>query len=494
MAMTRAKSRGLRPRPLPGTGSSLAEYRRKRDFTRTAEPPARRGKPQKHPIFVIQEHHARRLHYDFRLEADGVLQSWAVTKTPTLDPDVRRLAVRTEDHPMEYAKFHGRIPEGQYGAGQVNIWDHGTYQNLSDMPMRQALEQGKLSIELHGRKLKGRFALVRMGNGRRENWLLIKKHDEFAVAGAGERDGQPAAAPAAIAVPVAKARGSRAALPAELKFTHLDKVMFPEKEYTKGDVLLYYAKIADKLIPHLRDRPMTLERMPDGVKPGAPLFWQKRTPAYYPKWIPRVDIASEGGSRVNYALVNDAETLLYMVNQGAITFHPWLSRVQSPDRPDHVLFDLDRGDRSFADLVRIARELYKELERQDVRSCLKTTGKTGLHVVVPWRRKGGFDEARHWAMEIAQRVERALPEIATTQRAKAARDGRAYVDVMQNFRGKHMVPPYVLRPVAAATVSTPLKWAELDTKLDPAKFDLKTALQRFERQRTDPMAALTVFA
>src|SRR5690349_10469233 len=110
---------------------SLAEYQRKRDFSKTAEPPAKPAKPHRQPIFVVQQHHARRLHYDFRLEADGALKSWAVTKVPTLDPAIRRLAVRTEDHPLDYADFEGDIPQGQYGAGHVAIWDRGTYENLS---------------------------------------------------------------------------------------------------------------------------------------------------------------------------------------------------------------------------------------------------------------------------------------------------------------------------------------------------------------------------
>jgi bifunctional non-homologous end joining protein LigD len=165
----------------------LQEYRRKRDFRHTPEPAGPNGKPHASPIFVVQEHHASRLHYDFRLEADGVLKSWAVPKEPSLDPAQKRLAVRVEDHPLAYASFRGTIPEGQYGAGTVTIWDRGSYENLlAKKPVPQTvaagIASGRLEFLLHGRKLRGKFALIRMrGQGRgKESWLLIKMNDEFA--------------------------------------------------------------------------------------------------------------------------------------------------------------------------------------------------------------------------------------------------------------------------------------------------------------------------
>lgn len=155
---------------------ALATYRAKRRFDRTPEPSGRRNRRQGR-LYTIQKHAARRLHYDLRLELDGVLKSWAVTKGPSLDPSVKRLAVRTEDHPVDYATFEGRIPPGNYGAGTVLLWDRGTWEPVED-PHR-GLERGKLVFELHGKRLKGRWALVRMRHGRerRENWLLIKERD-----------------------------------------------------------------------------------------------------------------------------------------------------------------------------------------------------------------------------------------------------------------------------------------------------------------------------
>ena len=164
----------------------LKEYNRKRDFTKTKEPSGKKkvtGKKTGKLSFVVQEHHARRLHYDFRLELEGVLKSWAVPKGPSLDPKDKRLAVQTEDHPLSYGKFHGTIPEGEYGAGEVFIWDKGTWEPLDEDPIA-ALQKGHLKFKLKGKRLNGSFVLVRTswrGDESKKNWLLIKHHEEEKV-------------------------------------------------------------------------------------------------------------------------------------------------------------------------------------------------------------------------------------------------------------------------------------------------------------------------
>jgi bifunctional non-homologous end joining protein LigD len=272
--------------------------------------------------------------------------------------------------------------------------------------------------------------------------------------------------------------------------THPEKIMYPDSGITKGEVFEFYRRIASLLLPHLQDRPATLERAPDGLGDGKPLFWQKDTPTYYPDWVRRIKLPSESGKEVRYALINDLETLLYLVNQGTLTFHVWFSRVEDLDRPDFVLFDLDCGEAAFADVVAVARQLHEELQGEGVKPLLKTSGKTGLHVLVPWEADGGYDESRHWAADIAARVVKALPKQATVERSKANRSGRVYVDVMQNARGHHAVPPYVLRAVPGAPVSTPLAWRELTPRLDPRRFNVKTIFTRVRRQKSDPLAAL----
>lgn len=167
----------------------LEAYRKRRDFSRTPEPPGEGRKPSpRRPIFVIHKHAARKLHYDFRLEVDGVLKSWAVPKGPSTDPKEKRLAVPTEDHPLDYADFEGTIPEGEYGAGTVMVWDIGTYENITEkkgrpVPMAEALAHGHVKVWLEGRKLRGGWALTRFKTGKDEAWLLIKADDAEAEAG-----------------------------------------------------------------------------------------------------------------------------------------------------------------------------------------------------------------------------------------------------------------------------------------------------------------------
>jgi bifunctional non-homologous end joining protein LigD len=493
---------------------ALKAYRAKRNFAQTPEPPPRPGAQRKgarhRPIFVVQEHHASRRHYDFRLEAEGVLKSWAVPKEPTMEPAQKRLAIQVEDHPLEYATFTGTIPEAQYGAGTVTIWDQGTYDNLlADKPVPQTVTEGiaagQLEFALHGKKLQGRFALIRMDGKRRgkEHWLLVKIYDALARpaarAPASPREHgntstgtsfSPAPAGAGAGVPARAGRSSEP--PAEgITCTHPEKLMYPEAGITKGDVLDFYRRIATRLLPYLCDRPATLERLPEGLNGAdAPHFWQKHTPDYYPAWIERVELPSERGETVRYVLVNDAATLLYLVNQGALTFHVGFSRLADLDRPDVVLFDLDPGQAVFPDVVAVARALHAVLRAEGYPAYVKTSGKTGLHVFAPWGRKSEYDEARAWALGIAQRVAETLPDRATTARSKAERGKRVYVDVLQNARGHHAVPPYVLRAVPGAPVSTPLRWQELRPHLDPEAHNLKTIFRRLARQKHDPMAGL----
>jgi bifunctional non-homologous end joining protein LigD len=266
--------------------------------------------------------------------------------------------------------------------------------------------------------------------------------------------------------------------------------MFPETRISKGDLIQYYMDISGRMLPYLKDRPITLERFPDGIGDDSPRFWQKNTPDHYPKWIPRAQIPTTDGKPVDYAIVNNVETLAYLVNQGTISFHIYFSRIQTLDRPDFVLFDLDPGDAPFTNAIRIARQIHAVLNPLNIPAFVKTSGKRGLHILSPWHQPGGYDQARAWALRIAEQVVQALPKIATLERRLAARAGRVYVDVMQNALGHHFASPYSIRPTPQATLSAPLQWRELTTRLDPARFNIKTIQNRVLRMKSDPMAPL----
>ncbi|MEW6056261.1 MAG: non-homologous end-joining DNA ligase [Bdellovibrionota bacterium] len=268
----------------------------------------------------------------------------------------------------------------------------------------------------------------------------------------------------------------------QLHFTHTEKLLFPKAGMTKKHLLEYYLAVSRQLLPCLKGRPITLERAPEGLKTrSSPRFWQKNTPRNYPHWIPRVTLATTQGKAVDYVLIDDAKTLLYLVNQGTITFHAWLSRVGSLDCPDFVLFDLDPGAASFKELITIAQEFHSVLTSLGINPSVKTSGRTGLHVTVPWEESSGYDESRKWATSIAKQVLRRHRTIATLERLKQNRGKKVYIDLLQNAKGHHAVPPFVVRIVPEATVSTPLSWNEVTPELDLKSFDVRRVLRRIER-------------
>ncbi len=606
----------------------LDDYRRKRDFDRTPEP-----------------------------AAGGVLCSWAVPKGFSYDPGEKRLAVRTEDHPLAYEHFSGRIPKGQYGAGTMAIWDRGSYALVKAAGWDEAMARGELKFVLRGRRLRGEWHLVRTQQGP-NTWLLFKSRDVYAgpardsalgidldaapaaalpadlapmrcardvapfrdptwsfeleFAGRrcfAERDGSTvrlgglAAPPAAVragllalrceratldgvlvaldangrpnraalddalggapSAPVAYyafdllqwedydlrplplldrkqalrgliapqpgvlyvdhvvghgpalldaiaaagleaaiakrsdsaytcgasdawrrvvaaappgAAGAAPAAPARMAVrsrpTNLAKVYWPAEGHTKGDLLAYYHKVADVLLPHLRDRPVHLNRFPDGIDGKS--FYQREAKPGTPAWVRTVPIERDG-ELVPHHVIDDLETLLYVVNLGSIDLHPWLSRTASLDAPDWAVLDLDPKSAPFPHVVRIARAAGRLLRGIGLRPLVKTSGKSGLHVFVPLRPGYTYDQSRMFVEAVARVLTRELADVATIERLPDRREGKVYLDFLQNRRGQTVVPPYCVRPVRGATVSTPLAWDELeDGDLSPQRFTLQT--------------------
>lgn len=814
-------------------------YRAKRSADRTGEPfdgesaASARHNPEGPLHFVVQQHAARRLHWDVRLQFGAVLRSWAVPRGPSLDPTVKRLAVRTEDHPLDYIHFEGVIPEGNYGAGAMIVWDRGTWTPL------EAPKEDKLMFELRGHKLRGVWTLVKThGKGHGDDaWLLIKKPDDAArpgvsgfdprsilsgltveelaggqdrareirdaivghaprntvdprtvspmlavprddafddpawvyelkydgyrlVCGKGDdgvvlryRSGKEATAafpeirralealpfgrfvidgevvvldddarpnfgrlqkrallrrgldvetatrehpvtlyafdllafddydvrslplterkallrrllppagvvrytehieaqglalmdhvrrlhvegivakrsagpyrsgrhedwlkirvvathdfvvagftppsggrpglgalvvaaydgetlrsfgrvgtgfddatlrrlattlaehtcespavvgddlpkqvtwvaprmvvevrykhvteggnlrhpvfvriredkrPQACTVPGGEPAlelepeappapvGTLSSAPRNVALTNPDKVFWPGRGYTKRDLFEFYRDIAPWLLPYLRDRPLVLTRYPDGIDGKS--FFQKNAPAHVPDWIRTRMMWSEHAQReIHYFVCDDLDALLYVANLGTIPLHVWGSRLASLQHPDWAILDLDPKDAPFSDVIRIAEHLRGLCEQLGLPHVLKTSGATGLHILVPLGRQCTYEQCRLLARLLAQVTVSALPEIATVQRSVRARGGRVYIDALQNGHGRLLVSPLCLRPRPGATVSMPLRWDELTSKLDPTDYDIRNARDRMEQLGEDPFAAV----
>jgi bifunctional non-homologous end joining protein LigD len=263
----------------------------------------------------------------------------------------------------------------------------------------------------------------------------------------------------------------------DVEITHPRKVLFPDDGIAKADLAAYYRDVAERMVPLVRDRPVSLQRFNAGI--GREGFFQKNVSKGAPPWVKRVEVPKRGGS-LWHVLANDAATLVWLANQNAITPHVWLSRADRLDKPDRMIFDLDPpGDGQFALVRRTARELGDVLREAGVEPFAMTTGSKGIHVVVPLRRRHGFDRVRDAAVAVAQRLVERRPRELTMEFYKRKRDGRLFVDVNRNGYAATAVPPYAVRARPGAPVATPLHWDELsDRRLSAQRWTLRTVLER----------------
>ena len=269
-----------------------------------------------------------------------------------------------------------------------------------------------------------------------------------------------------------------------VRLTSPGKVLFPGDDVTKGDLAEFYAEIGPALVPHLRDRPFTLKRYPDGIR-GQPYF-HKQAPKGKPSWIPTREFRTlprEGGPRlVDFTLVNESAAAVWMVQMNCVDMNAWYSRVDKPDRPDYVVFDLDPPEsrNGFAQAIRVAHLVREALESLDLRSYVKTSGADGIHVLVPITRRSSFPETYEFAERVSRGLEEENPGLVTTEWLKKKRRG-VLVDHRQNGHGKTLASAYSVRPKPGAPVSTPLRWEELGENVRPRDFGMREALDRVER-------------
>jgi bifunctional non-homologous end joining protein LigD len=577
----------------------LDEYRRKRDRERTPEPvpaddPQVTGAGER---FVIQEHHARALHWDLRLERDGVLASWAVPKGLPVDTETLRLAVRTEDHPLEYLEFSGEIPRGEYGAGTMTIWDTGRYET-------EKWSEREVAFRLHGDRARGRYVLVKSNRDRRDGWLLkrtdatdttplphvsapmrgvpgepptgpdwllqvrfggrrvlveidggrtrvLADSDELTVrsleglgpsvgatamlldaelTGAGELwigdllflDGRdtcplgfadrhallaelPLSGPHWRLAPVypadpavldaVRAQGlpgvvaKRADAPylpnvedaswvevgqrppkragpglGRATLTNPDKVLYPLTGTTKADVLEHYRTVAAVMLPHLKDRPVTLVRWPDGVDKQS--FFEKDVSRHAPSWIRTERVGTPGGrsESADFPLIDSVEGLAWAANLAALELHvpQWTVGPRGGRHvPDLVVFDLDPGEgTTVVECCRVAEAIAGILAEDDLVAYPRTSGGKGLQLYLPVTVTRA-EQTLEFARDLAERLAAESPRTVTAVMAKQRRRGKVFVDWSQNNTAKTTIGSYSLRGRARPTVATPVTWDEV---------------------------------
>ncbi len=470
--------------PIPADGP-LGPYQRMRDFEATPEPRGETAPASDRLSFVVQKHAASRLHYDFRLELDGALKSWAVPKGPSLDPAVKRMAVQVEDHPLSYAGFEGTIPVGQYGAGNVIVWDRGRWMPTGDPAA--ALAAGRLEFDLDGEKLHGHWALIRIrprAGERKPNWLLIKSRDPAARPSA-EYD-VAAAEPNSVITfkplpeaerrsPEPRSPAGRDPKPAEA-LTHPDRVIDKTSGVTKGELADHYRRVAVWMLPHLSDRPVALVRAPAGV--AGPKFFQKHAAAKALPGIDNLDPALDP-EHAPLLVVRSAQGLASAAQMNVVELHTWNMRSGTMPHPDRMVFDLDPGEGVDAQALREGVEVMKMLlDELGLRSFLKTSGGKGLHVVVPLAPRHTWQTVRQFSEAVVQKLAGMIPQRFVAKSGPKNRVGRIFVDYLRNGWGATTACAWSARARPGLGVSVPVEWSELPELKDGAHFTVRNLAPR----------------
>ena len=438
----------------------LNEYNKKRNFDKTQEPKGILKKENKKNIFVIQHHMASKDHYDFRMEVDGVLKSWAVPKGFSYNTKDKRLAVMVEDHPLSYHDFEGVIPPLQYGAGLVMLYDTGYYESNN---IKNGLKKGIIKFELFGKRVKGKWSLIRFKDN---NWLLVKERDN-------------------IYVDLNKFKRSIKTNRTmdEIKngldsitITSPDKIIEKKSMLTKLDIVNYYKKVSVRMMPFLNNRLISTIRYPNGNSNDS--FFKKHFENN--KYLGKKVVISNK-KKNDYYFIKDLNGLMYEVQMNSYEFHIWSSNVKAINKPDIMVFDLDPDEKLNINKVRDGVMCLKNvLDQLGLKSFLKTSGGKGYHVFVPFTSFESWSSFSLFAKNISLLLEEKYPDMFTCNMSKEKRKNKIFIDWYRNKKSSTSVAPYSLRIRKKITVSMPIKWSEL-YKIKPGDITIDIAIKRLKR-------------
>jgi len=490
----------------------LKEYNKKRNIAKSNEPAGIVQKDRKSElIFSVQHHIASHDHFDLRLQWRGVLLSFAIPKGPSLNPEDKRLAIKVEDHPLDYADFEDIIPKGNYGEGTVMLWDSGTWNPYKNVD--KSLKTGELKFELYGKRLKGQWALIKLKTKEDNEWLLIKEKDSFAKNDDGimqfdtsiktnrtmdEITNNEKPKMKSNVFKLSKlmknmiTKVGKDIYVGKVKISNPNKLLFDKPKIKKIDIVLYYAYMSKFIMPYIEGRVLSVIRCPNGV--NGEKFYKKHPTESSSENVKVVQIESvdklydktkkakskdeEQEKNTDYFYIDKIDGLIFETQMNTIEFHPWGSKYKTLAKPDIMVFDLDPNKGlSIKKLRQGVRDLKSILDTLHIVSFLKTSGGKGYHIVVPFQPSVDWKTFRDFSKRIAETMEKIWPDRYTSNMRMEKRKGRIFIDWERNIRGATSVAPYSIRIRPNAPVSMPILWEELDT-IKPNQITMKKALKK----------------
>ena len=441
--------------------NKLTKYNNKRNFNITSEPIGKILKNNKKLTFCVQHHIARKDHFDFRLEYNGTMSSWAIPKGPSYNPKDKRLAIKVEDHPISYKNFEGTIPKGEYGAGTVMLFDLGYYKIIK-------YEKNLIKVILYGKRLKGMWTLTHFKD---DNWLLIKDHDFYENY---------------IDITKYKRSIKTSSTMKEIKDNEKKKEILltsPNKKIigniTKKVIFNYYKKVAPYMMPYLENRIISVVKAPSGI--NNKIFFKKHL-ENQKRYLEKINISSKNDIEKDYYYILDEIGLLSEVQMNSYEFHIWGSNASNKNKPNMMVFDLDPDKSLSLDKLRLGVKYLKEiLDNLNLKSFLKTSGGKGYHICIPFKNNLTWKKFYKISEDIANIIENTHSELFTTNNRKEKRKNKIFIDYLRNQKSATFVAPYSVRLRKNAPVSMPIAWNELD-KIKPNEITIYKAIKRLKKK------------